>query len=176
MKHIALIALMIALMPLGAPAQWLWVDKDGRKVFSDRAPPSSVSESSILKRPGQAKAAPAVANAEVDTGPASTSTAVPGASSPNSASPPKLPRVDKELAEQKKKAEQLEADKRKAEEARVAKEKAENCERAKSAKAGLNAGLRIARINSKGEREEMNEVARAAEVKRVQSIIESDCN
>jgi len=166
MKHIALIALIISLMPIGAPAQWLWVDKDGRKVFSDRAPPSTVLEKNILKRPGQAKADPAVDNSVGDASQAPAP----------SASAPKLPRVDKELAEQKKKAEQLEADKRKAEEARVAQQKSENCDRAKSAKAGLNSGMRIARINSKGEREVMDEAARAAEVKRVQSIIESDCN
>ena len=32
-----------------AMAQWQWIDADGRKIFSDKAPPSSVPESQILR-------------------------------------------------------------------------------------------------------------------------------
>ena len=36
----------------GAAAQWQWIDKDGRKVFSDRPPPADIQEKNILKQPG----------------------------------------------------------------------------------------------------------------------------
>jgi hypothetical protein len=36
-------------------AQWQWIDKDGRKVYSDRSPPSDIQEKNILKRPAAPK-------------------------------------------------------------------------------------------------------------------------
>jgi hypothetical protein len=38
-----------------ALAQWQWIDKDGRKVYSDRSPPSDIPEKNILKMPRGAK-------------------------------------------------------------------------------------------------------------------------
>lgn len=160
------------LMSMAASAQWQWTDKDGRKVFSDRAPPADVPERNILKRPGSrsATADPANASAVSMTGVAAA------ASAPQSAANvPKLNGVDKELTEKKKKAEEAEAAKRKADEEQVVKAKVENCARAKQAKASYDSGMRIARTNEKGEREVMDDVARATEVKRIQSIIDVDC-
>ena len=45
----ALLALA-CLVPLVASAQWQWIDKSGRKVFSDKAPPPEVTK--ILRQPG----------------------------------------------------------------------------------------------------------------------------
>ena len=53
--------------------------------------------------------------------------------------------------------------------------KADNCVRAKQAKASYESGLRIRRVNAKGEVEVLDDAARAVEVKRIQAIIESDC-
>ncbi len=168
MKQLANIALvLIGLLPLAASAQWSWIDKDGRQVFSDRAPPAQVPEKDIRKRPGAARNDPLLPQV-----PAAAASALPGQSA---ASAPKLSGLDKELAEKKKKAEQLEADKLKAEEARQAQAKAENCTRAKSAKTTLDSGFRIGRVNAKGEREVMSDAARAAEAQRVQGIIDSEC-
>ena len=83
--------------------------------------------------------------------------------------------VDKELLEKKKKAEEAEVAKRKTEEERVLKAKVENCARAKQAKTTLSSNARIGHVNEKGEQTLMDEATRSAEVKRVQSIIESDC-
>ena len=50
MKSLRLLLLAAACaMPALALAQWQWIDKDGRKVFSDRPPPADVPESKILK-------------------------------------------------------------------------------------------------------------------------------
>lgn len=92
------------------------------------------------------------------------------------ASAPKLSGVDKDLLEKKKKAEEAETAKRKADEEKIVKAKVENCARAKQAKTSFDSGVRIARTNDKGEREVMDDAARAAEVKRIQAVIDADCN
>lgn len=154
---------------LAASAQWQWIDKDGRKVFSDRAPPIDVLDKNILKRPS-GRSTPAL------TTNTASSPALPASAPLDAASTPKLSGINKELLENKKKAEEAETAKRKAEEEKVLKAKIENCALAKQAKTTFDSGIRIARTNEKGEREVMDDVARAAELKRIQSIIHSDCN
>ena len=142
---------------MNAAAQWQWLDKDGRKVFSDRAPPPEVLEKDIQTRP--APRTPASAPA-------------PQAE----ASAPKLSGVDKELVERKKKVDEAEVARRKVEQDKFLAAKAENCNRARQAKTSYESGQRIAQINDKGEREVMDAASRAAELKRINAIIESDCN
>ncbi len=151
---------------LSAMAQWQWVDKDGRKVYSDRPPPADVPEKNILKQPGyRGGAAPAPA-----AGPASA------AAAPASAAIPRSAGKDKELEEKKKQAEQQEAAARKAEEEKFQKTRADNCARARQAKAGFDSGARIATTSKTGERIILDDEARAAEVKRLQDVIRSECN
>ncbi|MEO6972581.1 MAG: DUF4124 domain-containing protein [Rhodoferax sp.] len=159
------------LMSVSAIAQWQWIDKDGHKVFSDRAPPADTPEKNILRQPAAA--------AHVTSLPSATM--VPAVNSNPSAPKvegvaPKLSGKDKELEEKKKQAEDATAAKKKADDEKVAKAKADNCARARQSKVGLDSGVRIARTNDKGEREIMDDTARAAETQRVQSIINSDCN
>lgn len=165
----AILITALALFCTSAFAQWQWLDRDGRKVFSDRAPPLDIPEKNILKRPGKApQAAPSTTPSE--TG------AVSATPAPSGAVPvPKKSDLDLKLEEKKKQAEQAEAAKRKAEEARVAQVQAENCARAKQSKSALDSGMRMATTNAKGEREVMDDAARAAEGKRLQGIIASEC-
>lgn len=151
------------LLSTGVAAQWQWLDKDGRKVFSDRSPPPSVPEKSILKRPNAPSVIAPLANVDSAVGPQPTSSA------------PKISGVDKDLADKKQKAEQEEATKRKAEEDRVAKLKADNCNRAKQAKAAFDSGMRLSRVNKQGEREILDDTTRATEAQRLQAIIDADC-
>ena len=53
--------------------------------------------------------------------------------------------------------------------------KAENCERAKKGLSSFQSGVRVSTVNAKGEREIMDDNARAAESKRLQGIIDGDC-
>ena len=64
---------------------------------------------------------------------------------------------------------------KKEEEQKIAAQRAENCKRAQAAKAGLDSGMRVARMNDKGEREVLDDAARAAELERTQAIIQADC-
>ncbi|MDB5872509.1 MAG: hypothetical protein JWQ07_1951 [Ramlibacter sp.] len=147
-------------------AQWQWLDKDGRKVFSDQPPPSDVPAKNILRQPGAKGRSVAVAE------PAASAPALPA--KPVAAAP-KLSGKDKELEDKRKLAEASEADKRKVQEEEVAKVKADNCERAKRSKASFDSGVRISQVNAKGENEVMDDASRATETKRLEKIIASDC-
>ena len=163
MKHTRLLFIAVAcLASSAASAQWQWVDKDGRKVFSDRAPPADVPEKNIRQRPA-AKEAP-------------VNSAVSTASQPSvAASAPWLTGVDKELLDKKKKAEEADAAKRKAEKERIQIAKVENCARAKQIKVNLSTNTRLFQMNEKGERVLVDDATRAAELKRAQGFIDADC-
>lgn len=143
-------------------AQWQWIDNSGRKVFSDQAPPPDVPANKVLRRPGNRPAEPEPVAAA----------ATPQASA---ASMPRVSGKDKELEEKKKQAAAAEAQKKKAQEEELAKARADNCERAKRAKATLDSGIRIASVNDKGEREILDDNARAAELKRAEATMARDC-
>lgn len=149
---------------LNAVAQWQWIDKDGRKVFSDRPPPQDIPEKSILKQPaGRLPAAVAPA----------TQAAADGAPAP--ANTPRVNGKDKELEEKKAQADAEEAAKKKAEEERQAKIRADNCARARQAKVAYEPGRLLVQTNAQGERVFVDDAARAAEIKRLDGIIASDC-
>jgi hypothetical protein len=170
--HKLLLLAVACTWAMAASAQWQWIDKDGRKVFSDRPPPQEIPEKSILKQPGGPRPARAAAPAAGgDSADAPQATAAPAAAPRFAASSTK----DKELEEKKAAAEAAEAAKAKAEQDRIAKAQAENCTRARQAKATYDSGRIITQSNAQGERVFMDEAARNAETKRLDSIIASDC-
>ena len=160
--RITLLALACAL-PLAASAQWTWLDKSGRKVFSDQPPPPDVAPDRVLKQPGLRGGAAAVPT---------VSAAAPAAAPASLAKPAGK---DKDLEDRKKQAEAVEADKKKAEEAKVAAARAENCSRAKTSRANYASGVRLSRMNDKGEREILDDNQRAAEMKVLDQVIARDC-
>ena len=152
-----------------ASAQWQWVEKEGRKIFSDRPPPANIAEKDILKRP--AGAAPIL----ITPGSEVAVAAKPPAAPASKASAPKLLGKDADLEAKKKKAEEEEAGKKKQEEEKLSKAKADNCERAKSGLAALESGVRMSSVNAKGEREVFDDAKRASETKRAQEVIATSC-
>ena len=162
-----LLALVGATFSITASAQWLWIGKDGHKVFSDRSPPGEIQDKDIIRRPGggtRSSIQPAIDSPQAQ------------ASAPSlKASAPKLSGKDAELEAKKKKAEDEETSKKKAEEDKLAKTKADNCERAKTSLATLQSGVRIASVNANGEREIMDDAKRDAESRRSQGLIDSSC-
>jgi hypothetical protein len=155
-----------ALMGLGlcapASAQWVWKDKNG-KVFSQLPPPPSVAEKDILQRPRGA-----TRNSAPQASEAASSAAPQAASSPAKT-------VDPALEAKRKKAELDEAAKRRAEEEKLKAAKADNCARAKAHLRALDDGMRLSRVNEKGEREILDDKARADESRRTREIVSSDC-
>jgi hypothetical protein len=160
----SLLGLALAL-PAASFAQWQWIDKDGRKVFSDQSPPADIPAKNILKQPGAR-----------NRGGAAVEPSAPASAPAQAAAPaPKLSGKDKALEDKRKQAESAEAEKKKAEEEELARKRADNCALAKSTKANYDSGVRITRVNAKGEREFLDDAQRADEVKRVQGIIDRDC-
>ena len=154
---------LLALATTPALAQWQWVEKDGRKVFSDRAPPAEIQDQDILKRPAGAMRGAAAA--------VLTAASAPGLR----ASSPKLTGKDTELEAKKKKADDDEAAKKKAQEDQATKARADNCERAKIGLATLQSGVRMWSVNAKGEREVFDDAKRDAETRRTQEVIDASC-
>ncbi|BDR09466.1 DUF4124 domain-containing protein [Comamonas thiooxydans] len=150
----------IACCTVPAIAQWQWIDGQGRKVFSDRAPPADIPAKNILRSPGGAKPAAPVAVPE-----ASAAAAKPSADKG----------VDKGLEEQKRKMQEQEAAKTQADRLQKEKQRQDNCNRARQAKATLASGRLLSQVNAKGERGFMDEAARDAEIKRADAVIASDC-
>jgi Domain of unknown function (DUF4124) len=159
-----LIFCAFCVLSLSATAQWQWLDKDGRKVFSDTPPPSDIPESKILRKPNQ-RGKPGDVQATMPA--------------PEAAPVAKAAGGDKDLMDKKKLAEkqaaEADAAKRKAEEERVARVQADNCVRARQAKAGFDSGARLSRTNDKGEREYYDDATRAEETQRLQGMIDQNC-
>ena len=156
------VALLGALLSLPATAQWKWRDKSGLVQYSDRPPPVGTADADILQRPPVA------------------GTRVPLAAPPaaSGASAPLLPAArasEPELEAKRKKAEQEEAAKKKADDERMAMAKVDNCSRARGQLRSLDDGTRMVRTNEKGEREFLDDKARAKEAERVKGVIASDC-
>ncbi len=146
-----------------ALAQWKWRDARGQINVSDRPPPREVPEKDILARP-----APETRR----DGAAAATGAASAASAPRSAAPTALQRE----VEARRRAEQAEQDaKAKAEAAKNAAIRAENCRSARGHLAALDSGQRLTRFNDKGEREIMDDRARALEQLRAREVIQSDC-
>lgn len=168
-----------------AAAQYQWVDKDGRKVFSDRPPPMDVPQKNILKEPralAPARSAPAAAPAAADhteSAPAVASGAAGAAGTEGTSAQPKASGTDKQLEDAKAKAEEEEKAKKKTEEEAKAKKdaqvRADNCQRARQAKTALEPGRLVATTNAQGEKVFMDDAKRAAELQRAEKTIQTDC-
>lgn len=156
------------LVAASAQAQWQWLDKSGRKVYSDQPPPSDIPVNNILKRPGKAAAAaPAAAVAAQPA--ASAAAAAPAAAKPE------LSESDKDLLAKKKQAEAEAQAKIKAQAERQAQLKATNCQKARANQAVMDSGVRVAITNTKGEREFLDDAARAEEQRKIRIAIEANC-
>jgi len=152
---------LIAVLCLPASAQWKWRDSTGRTQYSDLPPPPGTPDSSILVRPASA---PVRASADASAASAAAAPALPPAKTVE-------PELEKKLREEK----QAKVAKAKREDQKMAAQKADSCARARNQLLGLNEGLRVATVNSKGEREMLDDKGRADETQRVKAIIKADC-
>ena len=162
-----LAACLLAFAAAGAHAQslWKWRDASGQMHISDTAPPPGTPAKNIISGPPGGVTPP---SSLVAATPASAPAVDPSASAAAAALEKKKKAADQEKAE-KDKAAHAET------EARNAAIRKDNCARAQTALAGLQSGQRIARINDKGEREILDDTARAAETKHAQDAVAANC-
>lgn len=157
---------------LPASAQWAWRDATGRMVFSDQAPPRSVPLKDIVRSPDPASAPRYVSPRPDGEGGADTKPA-DGAARPAAKPAPTL--AEREIEFRKRQQEHADAQKKAAEEEQRKAQLAENCERLRSYQKALDDGQRLARINAAGEREVLDDSARAAEAQRTRAQLEQHC-
>ena len=168
-----LAACLLALAATGVHAQtpWKWRDASGQMHISDTAPPPGTPARNIISGPpGMVPAAPTL------------TAVVPGASAPEAAAPAAAKAAspaETALDKKKKAADADRAAKEKADrdalEAKNAAIRKDNCARAQSNLATIQSGVRMARTNANGEREFLDDAARAAETKRAQDAIAANC-
>ena len=165
----ALLAALLGLMlALPAEAQWKWRDQSGRTQYSDLPPPPGIPEHDILSRPDPGAKRRPVTTTPAASAATASAAAASGALAPRSGDP--------DLEAKRKKAEAENAEKQKAAEAKVAAQRQDNCNRARESLRTLDSGLRLSRVNEKGEREVLDDKARADEAKRTREIIAANCS
>lgn len=164
--HKIFLLLLAYTWSVSALAQWQWIDKDGHKVFSDRPPPTDVPPARIVKQP-HGQTAPVAAPAETtETAPAQT--AILPKTAPARG-------TDKALEAKKADADAAEAAKEKAAEFQRAAARADNCTRAQRAKTTFESNRPIRQTNAEGNAVILGGEERATEMRRIQTIINSDC-
>lgn len=159
-----LLMLALAASPAQAGMQWKWRDASGAIQYSDRPPPPGTPDSAILARPGPSPR-------QVRSVEAASAASTPG----SAGATPAAKTADPELEAKRKKVDDERAARQKAEEDKQAKVRADNCERARGYERSLKDGMRIARTNDKGEREILDDQARAEELQRTQETIQANC-
>jgi hypothetical protein len=154
---------LTSLVSLGAHAQYSWIDDKGGRVFSDRPPPPGTPAERILKAPrGLDLAAPAV----------STSVQAPAApTAAPAAAKTTTPTWMEREADYRKRTAEREKEEQEAEKKRLT-EHASQCSSAKSARVQLTTARRLARVNKKGEREEMSDDDRTREMEKVERTLQ----
>ncbi|ENO87652.1 DUF4124 domain-containing protein [Thauera linaloolentis] len=156
---VLLLALM-ASFPVAAQI-YSWKDKDGRIHYSDVPPPTGEVKTLRGAQPPAPPAPPAQAGDEAAGGDAGQEGEQP---------------VDAETAFRQRRAAEAEAAAKAAQGQADEAERQRFCSDARSQLAALESGQRIARMNAAGERELLNDDARAAESNRLQRQIDANCN
>lgn len=122
-------------------AQYVWIDENGRKQYSDQAPPASVPESKILKFKGKA-----------------TDNANPTSNKQDEKLKQPETLAEKNAAYKKRQDELLAQEKKAADEAKTAKAKSDYCKRAKEYKQTLESGQRLANMTDEKRAQDLNEL------------------
>ncbi|CAN5382985.1 hypothetical protein BH11PSE11_BH11PSE11_26830 [soil metagenome] len=162
-KPVAVAVLLSSLASL-ACAQYVWLNENGVKQYSDSPPPKTVPRDRVLKEPGM-RAKPTMEAAQEGE-----KSAAPAADTSSSASPMSLAEKNAEFL--KRRQEQAKKDAKAAEADKLAAEQARDCERAKSYKQSLESGVRIANNDKNGERVFMSDEKRAQELSEVRNTME----
>ena len=172
-----------------ASAQWVWVDKNGNKVYSDRAPSIDIPEHDVVKRPVvRQQGATEIPPAPLPPSPNAAASSPNTPSSSAGALPPrngqeggekhggeKQSELEKAVEAKKKQAKEAELAKKRADEERMWKAKIKSCARAKQAYATYSSNVPIARVTADGGRDYIDPQTRAAELQRAQTIMAQDC-
>lgn len=144
------VAILLASCTSAALAQYVWLNEQGVKQYSDTPPPASVPNSKILKSPKGSVPASAPAKVADET-----------ASEGNATKKTPETTAEKNADYNKRKLEQAEKDKEAEQKAKLAADKKKNCEQASNYKRVLDSGERISGMDKSGERYYLSDEQRA---------------
>lgn len=170
------LGLLACSIALPAQAQWKWRDAGGKIQYSDMPPPKGTPDKDILQRPAGSKQPPVIVLPFGAAGGA-TGGAAGGATAASAPSPAASGSSKAELDQQakQKQQEQEQAAKQKEDERKVTQLRRENCTRAQDNLRMLQEGVRISRLNERGENVVIDERQRAEETQRTRLVIGSEC-
>jgi hypothetical protein len=194
-----LTALLLAAASAAQAQAWQWKDEQGRMQFSDQPPPANIKPENILRTPAGLVARPTAtgkqrityddptaksaedkkADGKAPAADKAAAVAKDGKAAdgkPATKDDKPLTTAEKEKDFQKRKQAQAEAEEKVTKEAAVAKEKQQACTAARNNLAALESGQRITRPNAKGEREFLDDSARAAEATRMRDMASKACS
>ncbi len=166
LRRVALLGVGL-LLAADVLAQWAWKDDNGRLVFSDRPPPSTVKAEQIVRQPGGGSSQPALRSSEELPRDAAKSDA-------SKAGPRTL--AEREMEYRKRQTERAEAEKKSAEQQQLAQRRQQECDRSRGYLRALEDGVRITRTDGQGNREFLDDNQRSAEMARVREMIARDCS
>jgi len=183
-RHLLPLLLVALAAAPHASAQFVWRDANGRMVYSDMPPPASVPPSAVQRAP--ARQTPAVvpggsgatangadAAAESAGAPApSLRGAASGAPAP-AATPASA--ADAEMAFRKRRTERAEAERKAEEAAAQAQRMARACEDSRTQVRTLESGVRMGRVNERGEREIVDDATRASQLESARRSVRELC-
>lgn len=145
------LAVLLASCAGVASAQYVWLNEQGVKQYSDTPPPTSVPNSKILKSPKELKPASAPAKVTEEASEADTAKKGPQTT------------AEKNADFNKRKLEKADKDKEAEQKTKLAADKKKNCEQASNYKRVLDSRIRISRVDPSGERSYMSDEERAKE-------------
>jgi hypothetical protein len=167
-------ALLVCLLGLVAAspacAQFKWRDADGRITYSDQPPPPSVPDAAILKAPQSALQRPGPA---VSAAPRSEGAPGPPGTNPERVST--LTAADREFEFRKRRIERAEAEKKAAESQARAQRAATACEESRVEVRTLESGMRVASVDSRGERVVADDSDRARRLESARRAVQEFC-
>jgi hypothetical protein len=158
------------------PDAWVYLDARGVRTFSDIAPPPDIPEKNILRRPAPADtranaAAAATSNVSAAAVVAAAASAAATNSPRNSGKDPELAKRLQAKAEEENAKKAADAANAKAQDEADKAKRKKSCDNQVLNRSALKSDNRIARINSKGEREFLSDEQRAAELRQAESNI-----
>ena len=154
------VALMLGLGVTAAHAQYIWLNDQGVKQFSDMPPPASVPKNRILKSPSGERPAPAA--------PADAPAPAAGAKS-NDKDRSQMTTAELEADYKKRKMAQAKDEKKAADEQQAAADKAKNCEATRAYARTLESGDRVTKMDKNGEKSFVSDEQRARDLQEAKS-------
>lgn len=155
-RHHAPIAALLFLAAAGVQAQYVWIEPNGTRQYSDRPPPPGTPANRILKAPGR-----------VLLPPAPVEEAAPAAK-------PAPTLAEREAAYRERSKLRTEQERKDEEETKRQRALAERCATARENQAQLASGTRIAQYGQDGERRYLSDEERSARMARANQALQ-DC-